>query len=302
MIIPTRMRNLITRDFGAKGSAWLDDLPALIQTLCDQWNLALLTPFEAGAGMNMVVPCTRAGLPLVLKVGYPHPEALTEISALEHWKGRPGRVQLIASDRVAHAALMEHVLPGTTFRASALALRSSEVPALLSTIPIPIDASVKIKEFPEYRQWFDQARDQVVDLPGVSSEFLGHVERAGEFLDAVELTYPEQYLLHGDLHHENMLLNEEGQYVAIDPKGVIGSSLLEYGRFIHNFASDESADFSRVITERLQHLAGDYAEDWLLKAGYIDLVLSTSWMLISGDGLSSEREQLIEAHCLLLMV
>jgi streptomycin 6-kinase len=40
-------------------------------------------------------------------------------------------------------------------------------------------------------------------------------------------------LLHGDLHHGNILFNGE-KWVAIDPKGVIGEIDYEVGAFIRN--------------------------------------------------------------------
>ena len=41
-------------------------------------------------------------------------------------------------------------------------------------------------------------------------------------------------LLHGDLHHENILLDASGNWKAIDPQGRIGEQCLECGRFLLN--------------------------------------------------------------------
>jgi hypothetical protein len=83
-------------------------------------------------------------------------------------------------------------------------------------------------------------------------------------------------------------------------RGGIGSSLLEYGRFIYSFVSDESAGSSQVIAALLQHLAEDYAEDWLLKAGTINPGRAITWMLIGGGSLTDEQEELMQAHQVLL--
>jgi streptomycin 6-kinase len=45
-------------------------------------------------------------------------------------------------------------------------------------------------------------------------------------------TYSRIFLLHGDLHHENILKNENGSYTVIDPKGVIGDPVFDLSRFI----------------------------------------------------------------------
>jgi streptomycin 6-kinase len=47
----------------------------------------------------------------------------------------------------------------------------------------------------------------------------------------------EEVVLHGDLHHEN-ILRSDGGWVAIDPKGVIGEREYETGAFIRNRGAD----------------------------------------------------------------
>lgn len=44
----------------------------------------------------------------------------------------------------------------------------------------------------------------------------------------------KKLLLHGDLHHDNILLGENNQYRIIDPKGVIGDPIFDIPRFILN--------------------------------------------------------------------
>lgn len=46
-------------------------------------------------------------------------------------------------------------------------------------------------------------------------------------------------LLHGDFHHDNILLSNNGDYVIIDPKGVIGDPVFDIPRFILNEFGDE---------------------------------------------------------------
>ena len=42
-------------------------------------------------------------------------------------------------------------------------------------------------------------------------------------------------VLHGDLHHENMLFDAQAGWIVIDPKGVIGKPCLEMGRYLLNY-------------------------------------------------------------------
>ncbi len=51
-----------------------------------------------------------------------------------------------------------------------------------------------------------------------------------------------QLLLHGDLHHWNILDDASRGWMAIDPKGVIGASCLDVGWFICNAMDFESGE------------------------------------------------------------
>ncbi len=41
-------------------------------------------------------------------------------------------------------------------------------------------------------------------------------------------------LLHGDLHHDNILSADREPWLAIDPKGVVGEAEYEVGAFVRN--------------------------------------------------------------------
>ena len=43
-----------------------------------------------------------------------------------------------------------------------------------------------------------------------------------------------QVVLHGDIHHENILLDEARGWVAIDPKGLIGEATYDYANTLEN--------------------------------------------------------------------
>lgn len=68
--------------------------------------------------------------------------------------------------------------------------------------------------------------------------------------------YPRQMLLHGDLHHGNILLNHSGNYTIIDPKGVIGDPVFDISRFILNeFGDTLSSDLYKEIEEVISAIA-----------------------------------------------
>src|SRR5262249_39708751 len=82
--------------FGDPGAAWLARLPALVAECADRWALTVLPPYPLS--YNYVAPAIQAdGRPVVLKVGYPGRELMTEIAALRLYDGR-GIAQLLDAD------------------------------------------------------------------------------------------------------------------------------------------------------------------------------------------------------------
>jgi streptomycin 6-kinase len=64
-------------------------------------------------------------------------------------------------------------------------------------------------------------------------------------------------LLHGELHHENILAAERAPWLAIDPKGVIGEPAYETGALIRNRLLNLSdlPQAIRVLTHRVDQLS-----------------------------------------------
>ena len=290
--IPRRTVDAVRRQFGDEGDRWLAQFPSTLGQLVQRWELDVDEPFEQGLPINVVYPVRHGLRQLVLKTGFPHPETLTELAMLRLWQGCVGCVQLIDSDEATGTVLLERVLPGTSFRSSPIERRSSDIPPLFDLKPLRMSLD---KIFPDYTDWCRRAFSQY-QSGRPDKYFLKHIEKANACLDEVMAEFDHDWLLHGDLHHENMLLASDGRYVAIDPKGVLGAQLMEYGRFIHNFVSDEvdkQQSISKILELRVSSLSGDYTEKQLLSAGYIDLVLSCSWTLNEGGTLSSEADELL---------
>jgi len=63
---------------------------------------------------------------------------------------------------------------------------------------------------------------------------LYYIDEAEMLFKEIEATDRRRVLLHGDLHHENILRDKEEGWKVIDPKGVIGPLSMEAARFIQN--------------------------------------------------------------------
>src|SRR5688572_16290964 len=92
------------------GAAWLADLPRTVDHLVERWDLEVGEPFP-GSSVGWVAPARHKGVPVVLKVQWPHPECEHEAAALSAWAG-DGAVELFAHDPEHHALLLERCSPG----------------------------------------------------------------------------------------------------------------------------------------------------------------------------------------------
>ncbi len=106
--------------------------------------------------------------------------------------------------------------------------------------------------------------------------------------------YSRNLLLHGDLHHENILKNENGSYTVIDPKGVIGDPVFDLSRFIlDEFRDDLTSEPKDVIIDFVQKLGDSVGIpcEILLRCLYIETVI---WLfreeLANGESLEECRQ------------
>ncbi|MBF2053522.1 MAG: phosphotransferase [Candidatus Sericytochromatia bacterium] len=90
-------------------------------------------------------------------------------------------------------------------------------------------------------------------------------------------------LLHGDLHHGNILSQAEPtpRFLAIDPKGLWGDAAYEVGSYLLN--PDQRVRRCNQLPARLQHRINLFSEVLQIDAeilkgwGFIQAVLSACW-------------------------
>ena len=81
--------------------------------------------------------------------------------------------------------------------------------------------------------------------------------RAETLYDELMRSSTETVVLHGDLHHWNILRSEREPYLVIDPKGYFGDPGYEVGAFLANYpdASCEGCDRGEVDVRRVEIMA-----------------------------------------------
>ncbi|MDM8530987.1 aminoglycoside phosphotransferase family protein [Anaerolineales bacterium HSG25] len=283
-MVSTEFKQQIVAVWKEEGRAWLKQLPALIHQCAERWNLSVQAPME-NLSYNFVARAVQDdGTPAILKIGVPNPELATEIEALRHYQGRHA-VKLLAADLSLGAFLIERVRPGQTLSTLTDDETATRIAApLIRDLPIPEPAN---HAFPTVKDWtraFAGYRTQFGSNSGpLPFRLLGKAERLFQELHA---STKEQKLLHGDLHHENILLSGKNEWRVIDPKGVIGDPAYETARFQHNPMPQflTMTNPATVAIQRSEILAETLGVNRarLLAWAFVDVVLAACWWVEDG--------------------
>jgi streptomycin 6-kinase len=280
--IPARFARVMIELHGDTGQTWLDELPTRIAEYERRWAIQAEPPF-ANLSYNYVAPAVRAdGSQVILKLGVPHPELTSEIAALRLWGGH-GCAQLIASDLEGGALLLERLLPGgmlldltdddeATFIAAQV-MRALWCPAP----PAPED-----EVFPTAARWASGLGRLRANYDGGTGPLPAEmVERAEALFSELPASSGAPMLLHGDLHHENILAAERAPWLAIDPKGLIGEAEYEVGALIRNPLPRllELPDVTATLERRFDILAETLGFDRqrMIAWSYAQAILSAWW-------------------------
>jgi streptomycin 6-kinase len=97
----------------------------------------------------------------------------------------------------------------------------------------------------------------------------------------------KSYLLHGDLHHYNILTAAREPWLAIDPKGLIGDREYDVIQYLLNKLPN--GDSTHVIEKRIDIFVKELNLDKkrMLSWGFAHSVLATCWT-VQEDGRYNE--------------
>lgn len=266
---------------GDDGRLWIERLPALIARCAHRWTLTVHPPYD-NLSYNYVMPVERAdGAPAVLKIGFPADNELqTELAALEQVAGR-GMARLLEADPEQSVMLLERVEPGTPLTTLADDDTATRIAAtVMARIWQPVAEPGRFPAIADWGQGFGRMR---LRFAGGSGPIPPQLADRAELLFAELLaTQAEPVLLHGDLHHDNILSRRDGAWLAIDPKGVTGEPAYETGAFLRNpgwlAGTPDAANLTRRRIAIFAELLG-LGRERLLGWAVAQAVLSAWWCI-----------------------
>jgi streptomycin 6-kinase len=215
--------------YAVAGEDWLRRLPGLLTDLMAEWSLVADGEVGSGAGA-VAVPVASPSGPAVLKVTWPHHEAVTEHLGLRHWDGH-GAVRLLRADPRRFALLLERLDASTDLRAVPVEEACGVIGDLLVQLRSPA--------LPQVPTLSAYAARQLAKPPPVDVLPRRFVEQ-GRRLAAELVTDPDVdgWLLHTDLHYENVLRGTRQPWLAIDPKPTAGDRAFEVAPALWNRADE----------------------------------------------------------------
>jgi streptomycin 6-kinase len=277
--IPKKFAQTIREGYGERGVVWLENLPNLIADCEKRWSLAVQPPFP-DLSYNYAAPAVRAdGMECVLKIGVVNPELLCEIEALRLYDGH-GIVRLLAADPEQGILLLERLRPGTPL----VTVADDEVATAVAAQvmrqlwrPVPPD-----HPFPTVANWARGMERLRREFDGGTGPFPTKLVETAESLFADLLpSQAEPVLLHGDLHHWNILRATRAPWLALDPKGVVGEPAYEIGAWLRNPIDRLThwPDLKRIQARRIDQFAEVLSSDRqrLVGWGIAQAVLSAWW-------------------------
>ena len=274
--LPKRFTRNALNLCGETGGQWLKDLPQIIAELSKIWSLIVERPLP-NLSYSFVAPCHSKNGAAVLKIAPPlnNPEIYNEARFLQMANGK-GAIKLLKTDENRRAILLERLSPGANLKKVCRADESESVAIAIKVMREILRVPPENSAFRRLDDWFDGFENAAnTKFP---DEF---ISKASGFYDELSSASKRKFLIHGDLHHENILSARREPFLAIDPKGIIGDIGYEIAVFLNNhlwwLASEPN------LKEKLNDAVRQFSEAFeieprdLRKWAFAQIVLSAWW-------------------------
>jgi streptomycin 6-kinase len=278
--LPAAVLEMRTR--GDDWAAWVERLPAVTTGLLDEWELIIDGELMHGYCSLVVPVLTADGQRAVLKV---HTEVDADESdfehlALQHWHGN-GTVLLLRADPHRRAMLLERL-----HRRDLTTVGDIEACEIVAGLY----GRIHVPALPQLRTVTSYVERWTADLAALPSEApipRRLREQCGALVrDLVADPASAGVIIHGDLHHHNVLAADREPWLVIDPKPMSGDPHYEPAPMLWNrwddIASGNVRDNLRRRFHTIVDVAGldeDRARDWVI----VRMVHNMSWAVIDGD-------------------
>lgn len=277
--LTSKDRTNIERHFGKE---FYGSLNFKLNKCIQKWQLTAMTLIHSYS-VNLVFRCTSELYgETILKMSKSVEELKNEYRTLNAF-GSHRFCEVYDADFDIGALIEECLIPGNTLREiESIEKRVSVFYSVYNSLHVlPNDVAA----YKTYQQWVFRITDYMSTRTDFKElyEFMDEAKRV--YID-LNVRYNLQLLLHGDFHHDNILLTESGGYKVIDPKGVVGDPLFDIPRFILNelwIEKNSDMSYTRVndVVEQISDFSGIPSED-IRSAFYVEGMMAICWCVEDG--------------------
>src|ERR1700730_8269818 len=239
---------------------------------------------------------TRGNQPVVLKVIRQPGDEWRSGEILDAFDGK-GIVRVY--EYVEGAVLLERLSPGNSLVGIALSGGDDEATEILADViqnmspRQSVKATVTVEDWARGFERYCASGDDQIPKSLVEQGYRMYLELCG--------SPSRRRLLHGDLHHYNVLFDSDRGWLAIDPKGVVGEIEYEIGAVLRN-PCERPELFAQpsAVERRLKRLASRLRLDFgrALAWGFAQAVLSAIWGVEDGFAVDALNPGIVLAEAI----
>ena len=281
-------KNIVSM-YNDEGKQWLDSLPEIITKIAKEHNLSGLTSVNSMT-FNYVASIYQNDKPIILKIGMNSKSLTKEASCLKAF-AKHATAEVIANDN--NMIIMQRAVPGSTLKDHFPDNDIDATKILCTNIKELHKASI-----PESHNFYHLSElfktlDQALNIP---DEILN---KAKHLKDELLKSTTKEVLLHGDLHHDNILKNgdsksrrsskSEDGWLVIDPKGFIGDPAFEPAAYLCNPIPEllQENQPREIIENRINICSAELGIDFRRIADWLYAATVLSWTWDIEDNLDS---------------
>lgn len=258
--LPKELVTHVTAICGHRGSAWFASLPETIRELEEKWDLTVKTPFP-GIEFNYVAAAARQnGEKVVVKISPPY-ERLEIFQEAQYLRTRngDGAIKLLDADRELRAILLERAIPGKAlfekFAADPAGCVEPAIEVMRNILRPPPPDLTDVELLDNWFARFQRYKD---------TEFPNELAvRATDIYRRLSDQPDKTFYLHGDFHPGNIVTSDRSEFLAIDPKGIVGHIGYDIAVFLNNLHWWQRKN--RDVEGFLQNAIGRFSENFDLE-------------------------------------
>ena len=271
------LKHNITNRLGRSGKDWLIQLPNIIGRLTTLWQLSDLQPVTNMNWSYVVKAAKQNNVPVVLKICCDKGLLANEFTVLRHFAGH-GAIEVINFNVQYNALLLKQAIPGDSLKT----LYPTQVENVMDYYANVVKqlSSLSIPSNSNYRH----IRDWLTALERMNNTTIPQhlLDKAILLKNHLLATSNNESILHGDLHHDNVLKHGD-QWLAIDPKGIRGELAFEAAAFdfVNLSEVNDVHDITDLYHNRIVKLAEKLALNpkRLLEWVFVRQILAAAWFI-----------------------